>query len=204
MALPALASPDRAETLTRLRAELGARKALGCVEATLLSTGLPELDARLGGWPRPGIAELSGPVGSGRLGLALPAMARETHADRWLALVDPLSRLYPPGLEGVRLDRLLLLRPSADKILWSAEQLLRSGVFPLVILLDAWNVGAGGRRLLHAAEEGRTCLLCVVERPDTRLPASLRLETLATPEGRVRVRVTRRRGGRGEGESLVL
>lgn len=196
-----LPAPERAETLARLRAELG------CTPLSApsgLPIGIPELDSASGPWASPGISEICGAPGSGRLSIILPTLARETAAGRWVAIVDVLSRLHPPGLDGVRLSRLLVLRPGAERAIWATEQLLRSAAIPFVLLLDCWNTGVAGHRLLHAAEEGRSALVITGDRPDTRLPAALRLETRRAQEaGGIRVRITRRRAGREGVEVLV-
>lgn len=145
-------------------------------------TGLPSLDAAVGGWPAPGLAEVHGRPGTGRLSLVLPTLRDLMVGDgarpgQAVAVVDPVGWLHPPGLPDLPLERLLVVRPGA-RGLWAAEQLARSGAVPLVLLLDPPPLGRSARRLLHAAEAGSCTVIVVDEQHDTSLPASLRIETL--------------------------
>jgi hypothetical protein len=160
-----------------------------------LATGLPELDARSGGWPRPGVALIQGAPGAGRLTPILPAMGRLTRQGRPVAVVDPVGWLHPPGLVGVALDLLLLVRPGSGQAAWATEQLARCGAVPLVVLLDPPPLRKGGRRLQHAAEAGDSAVIIVSEAPQRDLPASLALDVLSP--GRFALRRGDRRGQTG-------
>jgi hypothetical protein len=160
-----------------------------------LPPGEPALEALFGAWPRPGISEIFGPLGSGRLALVLPALQALTRLDRPAAVVDPEALLYPPGLPEVQLERLLVARPGPERALWTAEQLLASGVFPLVLLIEPPRVGATGQRLRAAATRGDAALLVVARFSDERLPAALRLEVSGRSLEAISLRVRRRRGG---------
>jgi len=187
--MPAIAQ-DRSAVLAQLKAHLQ-QVAPMRVAAPRLATGLPALDARTAGWPRPGLALIQGAAGSGRLGVVLPALGRLSRSGRSVAIVDPVGWLHPPGLVGVVLERLLLVRPGTGRAVWAAEQLARCGGVPLVVLLDPPPLRSGGRRLLHAAEAGDSTVVVVSEAPQQGLPASLSLQS--THPGEVWVR----RGGRG-------
>jgi|GEM_PF-1149027 cell division inhibitor SulA/protein ImuA len=165
---------DRSQRLAALRSHLAT-----VAPVRSRPRGIPLGIAALGElhWPRPGLSEVSGMPGSGRLGLVLPAMAALTQAGQEVALIDVLGQLYPPGLSGVRLDQVLLVRPGRSQVAWAAEQIARSGVCPLVVLIDPPRLGPGARRLQHAAEAGGVSLIVVSERPDPGLPAALRLAT---------------------------
>jgi hypothetical protein len=193
------AVPAPAAALAALRATLEARGLLvGLPEPRSIPSGHPALDAAVGGFPRPGVVEVAGLPGSGRLGVLLPALARETRAGRVVAVVDALGRLHPPGLPGVAWSRLLLVRPGPEQAPWAAEQVLRSGAVPLVVLLDPAPFGRSGWRLLRAAEEGDAVLAVVAEAPDPALPATLRL---APGRGTLAVRLA---GGRRVREGRVV
>ncbi len=167
---------DRAATLARLRGMIQATGASCSAEPTVTrSTGIAALDSLIRGWPCPGLVELTGPVGAGRLGLILPAMAAETAAGRVVGVVDVLARLYPPGLRGLSWSHLLLVRPGGDRALWAAEQMAASGAVAMTVLLDPLPVGRAGYRLLRAAERGRSLLVLVGEQPDFSSPSSIRL-----------------------------
>lgn len=179
-------SPDRAEILAELRRRL-APTAPPVLDAEAWPSGVPALDALTGGWPRPGLTAIVGAPGTGRLGFVLPTLAALTARERWVAVIDPNSWLYPPGLPDVNLARMLLIRPPAPLAAWAAEQCARSGAVDLVLLLDPPPLHRAGRRLFHAAEAGRTAILVIQERIDPDLPARLRLEM----SGRGVARLTR-------------
>ena len=181
---------NRNAVLAQLRAHLQ-QVAPMRVAAPRLSMGLPALDARTSGWPRPGLALLEGAAGSGRLGLVLPALGRLSRSGRNVAIVDPVGWLHPPGLNGVVLERLLVIRPGVGRAVWATEQLARSGGLPLVVLLDPPPLRTGGRRLLHAAEAGDSTVVVVSEAPQRGLPASLAIKSIRPGE------VCIQRGGRG-------
>ena len=192
----------RAAALATLKATLSARGLLGAAEPRVILSGHPALDAAVGGFPRPGVVEVAGLPGSGRLGVLLPALARETRAGRVVAVVDALGRLHPPGLPGVVWSRLLLVRPGPEQAPWAAEQVLRSGAVPLVVLLDPAPFGRSGWRLLRAAEEGDAVLAVVAEASDPGLPATLRLAPRFLPgRGTLAVRLA---GGRRVREGRVV
>jgi hypothetical protein len=85
-------------------------------ERWLARTGLPELDARLGGGvPRGQLSEFVGPRSSGRLTVLLSVLAAATERGEAVALVDPLDMLDPESAAaaGVDLARLLWIRGEA-------------------------------------------------------------------------------------------
>ena len=129
----------------------------------------------LEGWPRPGLVEISGALGSGRLSLLLPTVATLTAQGEPVAVVDPLNMVYPPGWDGVCLAQLLLVQPGHERALWCTEQLLRSGAFGLVLLLDPPRLGRTGYRLARAAEAGDSTGILLVERGNSRFPAKVRV-----------------------------
>ncbi len=187
---------DRATILAELRQKLAAT-APPLTEGEHVPSGVSGLDAVTGGWPRPGVSAIVGAPGSGRLGWVLPALRRLTAEDRPVAIVDTQGWLNPPGLPGVNLDRLVLVRPGAAQALWAAEQLARSGALGIVLLLDPPPFGRAGRRLRHAVEAGHSALIVVSDRNDPDLAAHLRLETSSPGTARLA------RGG-GSGRVLSL
>ncbi len=148
-----------------------------------LATGLPELDALLGGGiPAGRITEVASSRGGGTA-LALQIAARLTRQGRLVALVDGQDALDPRGAAGagVDLERLLWARPEdARAAAKAADALLRSGAFALVILeLPRRRAPVNGRgpkasapdgpplpqaswvRLAHVAEQSRAALLAL-------------------------------------------
>jgi recombination protein RecA len=193
-------------SLETLRAQIRALEGGARVQRRRVSSGVQAFDELVQGLPCPGIVELCGPDGSGRTRLALELVATATRSRRSVAWVDPLRQLYPPAAAalGVDLDRLLIVRPSADGShpeIWATEQLLRSGCFSLVVSHLPEQRGArrfGGHQWARAAERGQCTALVLGARPQRDVPAEVRLQT-----GGGRVAVLRDRGGR-PGSSLDL
>ncbi|MEQ1506004.1 MAG: recombinase RecA, partial [Myxococcota bacterium] len=139
--------------LDALRVRIRALEGGTSVRRRRVASGVGPLDVLIGGLPEPGIVELAGPDGSGRVRLALGIAAAWTRAGRSVAWVDPARRLYPPACAdlGVGLERLLIVRPTEDGSApwaWATEQLLRSGCFPLVVI-DHPDGGGHRRALAH-------------------------------------------------------
>ena len=162
-------------------------------------TGIEALDAQIGGWPQPGIAHIHGAIGSGRMGLILPAIQVHTQAGRTVAIVDPMGWLYPPGLPGVDLQYLMLVRCGSIQAGWATTQLAGSGALPMTVLLDPPALSQDASRLLRATESGQSTVAVLTEIPDPRLSAQVRLRCLGGGEVHIE------RGMRGQsGRSLRL
>ena len=149
-----------------------------------VATGLPGLDAAIGGWPSPGVTALHGPVGTGRLRLVLPTLQRHTQEQRTIAIVDAMGWLHPPGLPDVDLRYLMLVRPGSARAAWATTQLAGSGATPVTVLLDPPRLGREGLRLVRAAQSGHSTVLVLCEGRDPDLPAQLRVEVLGHGRGR--------------------
>ena len=170
--------------------------------ADSLPTGFPALDAVLpgNGWPQRALTEILLPhEGIGELRLLLPALARLSRGDRWLALVAPPHIPYAPALAsaGVELSRVLLVHPRASSDgLWAVEQSLRAGSCAAVLAWPASLDSRALRRLQLAAEAGESWgVLFGHERlAVSSSPAALRLR-LAPRAGGLDVHVLKRRGG---------
>jgi len=146
------------------------------------------------GWPSPGLVEVVGTPGSGRLRVvAEVARAAQRRGER-VGWIEVAACLYPPALAalGVRLDALVVVRPPADRASWAVEELARSGCFGLVVAEAEVEGAIAARRWEIAARQGQTTLVVVGERPCALLPATLRLEVAAGE-----VRATARRGPSG-------
>jgi hypothetical protein len=185
-----MASPETLAHLRALVAQVG--PPLVVVTSRCVPTGHPCLDAHRVGWPAPGVVEIQGAVGSGRLSLLLPGVGERTRRGEVVGVVDPLSMVHPPGWEGVDLSRLLVVRPPPERAAWVAEQLAASGAVGLVLLLDPPRLGRAGPRIAKAADRGGATVVVVAESGEGTLPASVRLEVRG---GRVRVLRMRGRAG---------
>ncbi len=166
-----------------------------------IPTGFAVLDALLpgGGWPMASLTEILADEGSGALCLVMPALARLSRLDQWLAWIAPPHIPYAPALAGMGVDlsRVLLVHSRArSDNLWALEQALRSGTCGAVL---AWLKQAEWqvlRRLQLAAKEGQTwgVLFCPGEAACNPSPAALRLK-VEVAEERILLHILKRRGG---------
>lgn len=140
-------------------------------------SGVGAVDALIQGLPTPGIVEICGPPGSGRLQIVLGIAAALACAGQPIAWVDPARRLYPPAVAaaGVPLERSLWVCPPADREAWTVEQVARSGAFPVVVLVDPTVRPKWGTRWNLAAESGGCTLVVTQSRPARDLQAAVRL-----------------------------
>jgi hypothetical protein len=141
-----------------------------------IQTGVDEIDRLVDGLPSPGIVEICGEVGSGRTRLSLALVRSALQRGESVAWVDFERQLYAPGIAsaGVPLQQLLVLRPPADRALWGAEQLIRSGCFSWVIASDPPPLRRAGQRWQRASEAGRCTVLVLRTRPHRDLPCAVR------------------------------
>jgi recombination protein RecA len=149
------------------------------------STGLPALDAALGGGiPRGRITELTGPLAVGKTALLRQVVARALATGTWVAWIDAGRTLAPAPWADVG-ERFVVIRlPDARRAAWTADLLLRSGVFGLVVLDGAPPLSrVHGVRLAQLARE-RDAACVVLEHV---VPGQPRAHRLA---GTVRLRLT--------------
>ncbi|TMA31227.1 MAG: hypothetical protein E6J87_16300 [Deltaproteobacteria bacterium] len=151
-----------------------------------LATGIPALDALLGGGLARGrTSELHGPLSSGRTSLALALLARATGAGEVVAVIDAADAFHPASARdaGVQLERVLWVRPpGVSEAVHASERLLQARGFA-VVLLDAagrdqeWQAlpAAVWQRLTRAAAAGGTALIVVSQRRVTGSHADLAL-----------------------------
>lgn len=144
----------------------------------IIPSGVPAIQELLGGLAAPGLIEFSGNYGSGKSSLALSVVAHFTESlGQWVAWVDADRQLYPPAAcsLGVDLTRVVLVRPSAQRASWAAEQIVRSGCFPLVVLSGVRVSPRAGVRLSRAAERGRCSVLMLCGESTRGFPAHQRV-----------------------------
>lgn len=167
--VPAPPGSDRRRGLDR--APLRAAPAPGAPGR--LPTGLPALDAFLGGGlPRGQITEVCGGPSSGKATLALAACLQAIAARGAAAWIDAGARFWPlAALEaGAPADRLLVVRAPGDATAWRAADILlgASGAVDLVVVDLAGRASPGeGRvtRLHRLAERGGAALVVLDGRP---------------------------------------
>ena len=184
----ALARPEPPEApalkLASLRTQLEAVVAGGRKAGEPWTTGVGALDRALGGGlPRGRITEVVGALGSGKTSLLRQVATRVLRAGGWVAWIDARRTLAPAPFAELG-DRLVVVRPRDTKrSAWTADLLLRSGVFALVILDGAPPLSrVHGVRLAQLARERDAA--CVVLSDDAR-PSRV--------SGAVRLRIESRR-----------
>jgi hypothetical protein len=157
------AEPESPSPLATLLSSAPIRQASDLMPSTdVLPTGLPPLDAFLGGLPLRHTHLIAGTEGAGATTLLHGLLATVTRAHPVL-LLDPFNRFYPPGAAslGVHLPHLLRVRVhDPQKLRRTLAFALRDGACPLIVwdavllppahLLDRLrpDVRAGGSTLL--------------------------------------------------------
>lgn len=103
----------------------------------LVATGIPALDAEIGGLPRGAITEIFGRPSSGKTSMLLSLLAAAIERDEVCALVDGNNAFSPESAveAGVDLKRLLWVRcHDLDQVLKTTDLLLQGGGFGVVAI----------------------------------------------------------------------
>jgi|SRR6516225_3675074 cell division inhibitor SulA/protein ImuA len=170
-------------------------------EPAAIPTGFAMLDRVLpgGGWPRNALTEMAlTREGIGEIKFTLPALARIQAERRLVVWIAPPYRPYAPALvaAGIDVARLCIVRCRDPRdALWSFEQALRAPECGAAFAWLATHDERALRRLAVAARDGRAWGV-LWRRPGQMARAAcapLRL-ALASQEGRLAVRVEKRRG----------
>ncbi|MCV2886142.1 translesion DNA synthesis-associated protein ImuA [Aestuariibacter sp. AA17] len=165
------------------------------------TTGFPELDQHLHeGLPQHGLVDMITPIGIGELRLIFPALQeRQTQQGRLFVLIAPPMHIGSEALLefGFCLSQILIIQPKEPiDALWSAEQCLKSGCCHTVLLwhdnLEIHHV----KRLLLAAEQGRSLHILLRSPSASRLslPVPIALQLHPDEQG-IQVDITKRKGG---------
>jgi hypothetical protein len=157
-------------------------------EPELVPTGIPEVDAAIGGLPRGCLTEIVGPASSGRTSLLLSILAAATARQEVCALVDAEDAFAPHSAAdaGVQLSRILWVRcgHSAEQALKAADLLIQGGGFGLVVM-DLRDTAPPSARLIsliswfrlrRAVEHTPTVLLSLARQANAKTCASLVIE----------------------------
>ncbi|HEY0799044.1 MAG TPA: hypothetical protein VGD50_07825 [Candidatus Baltobacteraceae bacterium] len=187
---PSVAALERSAAFTRLKATVAAgnREASAAAFVTagerLITTGLGDLDAALGGgFPRGIIASIEGAPGSGRSAVIARLLAASTTLGLGALIERPHSaegRLYPPSLAaaGVRTDRLVIVHADDDVgVARAADIILRSATCGVVAMPSVRLSAAVWTRLASLAHRSDALLVTLGKATaELRYFASLRLE----------------------------
>ena len=130
-----LADPDippAVRDLTLLRDQLQAVVATGRQASGPWSTGLAQLDRALGGGiPRGRVTEISGPLAVGKTALLRKLVGQVLHTGAWVAWIDATCTLAPAPFTTMGARFVVIRPPDRKRCAWTADLLLRSGVFAL-------------------------------------------------------------------------
>ena len=129
------------------------------------------------GIPRGAVTEISGAHGCGKTKLVLQLIAENTRVH--VAWVEDQFTAYPcafPQL-GVQLGRVLFAE-AEDQALWTANQMLRSGIFGIVVINTRKLEQIELRRLQLAAEQAHAAVIILSEDPtiEGAWPITLQLQ----------------------------
>ena len=192
MPAPAIAEPEITSALpdlTLLRDQLQAVVASGRQASGPWSTGLAQLDRALGGGiPRGRVTEISGPLAVGKTALLRRLVTQVLHTGAWVAWIDATRTLAPAPWTALGARFVVIRPPETKRSAWTADLLLRSGVFALVVIDGAPPLSrVHGVRLAQLARE-RDAACVVLEHHDggrevrpSRLAGTVRLRIAAMP-----------------------
>ena len=158
------------------------------VPPELLSTGIPDVDAALGGCPRGRITEIVGQPSSGRTSLLHSILAASTQQGEFTVLVDTTNAFDPcsASAAGVDLAKMIWIRCSgnAEHALRAADLVIQSGGFGVVALdlADAKPAAlapippTAWFRFRRALESTPTVLVVLAGQPVTKSCSALLVE----------------------------
>ena len=187
-----LADPDippAGPDLTLLRDQLQAVVATGRQASGPWRTGLAQLDRALGGGiPRGRVTEISGPLAVGKTALLRRLVTQVLHTGAWVAWIDATRTLAPAPFTAMGARFVVIRPPDTTRSAWTADLLLRSGVFALVVIDGAPPLSrVHGVRLAQLARE-RDAACVVLEHHESgrtarpsRLAGTVRLRVAAMP-----------------------
>jgi len=169
-------------------------------ESGSVPSGFEILDEVLGGWPLGALIEIIvRHEGVGELSVLLPALARLSKDERWVALIDPPYIPYAPALfhAGIDLAKIVVIRaPGTADTLWAMNQALHSGACSAVIGWPASITEQAIRRLQLATEAGQAFGVYFARAGATvrTSPVPYRLRIGGNIDD-IRIEVLKRRGG---------
>ena len=116
------------------------------------------------GIPRGSMLSISGAASCGKTSLALSLASSITHKGGYAAIIDGTGKIFPPALCSyqAQMSHLLLVRvprgernpnQKGNKLFWTSNQVLRSGLFDLVVVLGLKHSSASAIRQLQLTSE---------------------------------------------------
>ena len=127
------------------------------------------------GIPRGALTEISGAHGAGKTEVVLQFLAE--HTEVRTAWIEDKMTAYPVAFpqNGVALNRVLFAQAGRDP-LWTAHQILRSGIFPIVVLMAGAINELELRRLQLSAEKSDSSVITLTEKPTLTRTWPIRLQ----------------------------
>jgi hypothetical protein len=129
------------------------------------------------GLPRSALTEISGPHGGGKSEMVIQFLAE--NPDVRAAWIEEQFSVYPVAFPqlGVGLERVLFVEAGRQG-LWTTQQILRSGLFSVVVLAGKVLTEINLRRLQLAAEKAQACVILLREKPTLqgKWPISVQIE----------------------------
>ncbi|MDC2890134.1 translesion DNA synthesis-associated protein ImuA [Psychrosphaera algicola] len=170
-----------------------------------VKTGFVTLDNALsGGLPPQGVMEIKTPMGIGELRLMLPYL-KQKQTLGLLVFIGPPAMLDAEFLAANDIDLskvLVISEYESERMLWVAEQCLKSGSCGAVLLWQKTLSIKQSRRLLLASEQGESSLLLyrimTHQQEQTgvfSIPSNVSMTLAPAPEG-ITVNIDKQRGGR--------
>jgi hypothetical protein len=134
------------------------------------------------------VTEISGPLAVGKTALLRRLVTQVLHSGAWVAWIDAKRTLAPAPWTALGARFVVIRPPDTKRSAWTADLLLRSGVFALVVIDGAPPLSrVHGVRLAQLARE-RDAACVVLEHHDggrevrpSRLAGTVRLRIAAMP-----------------------
>ena len=134
-----------------------------------------------GRFPRGALIELSGKLGTGKTEWLLREFFA-AHPEPRIAWLEKSATIYPPAFPQncVSLERVLFVECGTE-MLWSAQQILRSGLFPWVVLEDPPSDPLSLKRLQLAAEKAEASVFLLKSQPTEPRSWAIQLQLAWNP-----------------------
>lgn len=130
------------------------------------------------GIPRGAITEISGREGGGKTEFLMDFL--KANANLRVAWVESRMTVYPFALaaHGISLRRILFVEPPVTNLVWTLHQLLKSGLFEVVVLSHAVLPDVDLRKLQIFSEQAQAAMVMLADEPrrEGSWPLALQLE----------------------------
>ena len=141
------------------------------------------------GLPRGAITQISGP---GKTEFAV--LFLKDHPEFNAAWIESIASIYPCGIlqRKVSLNRILFIE-AGNEVPWVVGQVLKSGLFEVIILSSLVTDLKLLRRFQLATEKAHAALILISEIRSAAWPIALQLESSRNQKGQLKIEVIRER-----------